>query len=288
MNFVFFGTPKFAAIIIKKLVEDNYIPEILICNPDRPIGRKKIITPPLTKQLISTKKYPIKIIQPESLKNLSSLDSNSILSILSSHKIDYAIVAAYNIIIPKELIKFFRLGVIGVHPSLLPKYRGPSPIQTAILNGETETGVTLYLMDEKVDHGSILSQTKVEIESEAYEKLEEKLALAAAKLLTETLPLFEQEKITSVVQNEKDATITKKFVSADGFISGSEINEAQGGNNPEKSKIIIRKIRALNPEPGTWTNKNGKRMKIIEAELNNKKLILKKIQFEGKKPVILP
>ncbi|MFA6354345.1 MAG: methionyl-tRNA formyltransferase [Candidatus Paceibacterota bacterium] len=287
MNFVFFGTPKFAAIIIKKLVENSYIPKVLICNPDRPVGRKKIITPPLTKQLVLTKKYPIKIIQPESLKNLSPLDPNSILTILSSHKIDYAIVAAYNIIIPKELIKFFRLGVIGVHPSLLPKYRGPSPIQAAILNGDAKTGVTLYLIDEKVDHGPVLSQIKVKIENETYEKLEKKLALAAAKLLLETLSLFEQGKINSAVQNEDNATITKKFISADGFIKEKELEEAESGNNPEKAKIIGQKIRALNPEPGTWTNKNGKRMKILETKISSEKLVLKKIQFEGKKPTVL-
>ncbi len=287
MNFVFFGTPKFAAIILEKLLENNFVPEVLICNPDRPVGRKKIITPPLTRQLILDKKYSVKILQPESLKNLPPNNPDSIFYILDSLKPDYAIVAAYNNIIPKEVIKLFRLGVIGVHPSLLPKYRGASPIQTAILNGDIETGVTLYLIDQKVDHGPILSQTKVKIENETYEKLEEKLALTAAKLLLETLPFFEQEKINPVVQNEDNVTITKKFISAEGFINEKELNEAKLGNNPAKAKVIGQKIRALNPEPGTWTNKNGKRMKIIEAEISGKKLVLKKIQFEGKKEISL-
>jgi methionyl-tRNA formyltransferase len=292
MNYVFFGTPQFAAIILEKLIKAGLLPQVVVCNPDKPVGRKKIITPPATKLL--AQKYNIPILQPESLTDVKSQ--------LSKVNCQFFVVAAYSEIIPKEILEIPRLGAIGVHPSFLPKYRGPSPIQTAILNGDEETGVSLFLMDEKVDHGPILATSHLLLaNSDNYETLSKKLAELGAELLIKTLPDFVTGKITPLAQDESQATYTKKFKTEDAYIEPKDLEIAQqeGGDTAIE---IDRKIRALNPEPGTWTLQNGKRMKILEAELISGKLRrpdgvgaptyasalkLKKIQFEGKKPIFV-
>lgn len=283
MKYIFFGTPEFAAIILEKLIEAGFIPEAVICNPDKPAGRKKIITPPPVKQLLveKFKDLKIKILQPEKL-NLQTLQNDDTLY-------DFFIVAAYAKIIPKEILGIPRLGTIGVHPSLLPKYRGASPIQSVILNGEAETGTTLYLIDEKVDHGPIFAQQKLEssILNIQYSILSDKLAGLSANLLIENLPDIENKIKSAKMQNESLSTYTKKFTTEDAFVKPEDLEKAQteGG---EIATEIKQKIRALNPEPGPWTLQQVqgklKRMKLLEAELSNRKLKLIKIQIEGKNP----
>ena len=289
MKYLFFGTPEFAAIILEKLISVGFVPEAVVCNPDKPVGRRKIITPPPTKVL--TGKYNIKVFQPEILANSKFQIPNS--------KFDFFVVAAYAKIIPKEILEIPRLGAIGVHPSLLPKYRGSSPIQAAILNGDEKTGTTLFLMDEKVDHGPILAKSEIQIsKSETYESLHDKLAKLGAELLIKLLPSMEALQLTGALepQDESQATYTKKFTTQDTCIEPKdlEIAQQQGGQIAMETD---RKIRALNPEPGVWTyakaltNRHiriaeNKRMKLLEAELiDGNKLRLKKVQFEGKKPV---
>lgn len=277
MRYFFFGTPEFASIILKRLIGAGFVPAGVICNPDRPVGRKKTITSPPTK--IVAQKHGIPVFQPEKLSDLSIGDA------------DFAIVAAYSKIIPKEIIELFKLGVIGVHPSLLPKYRGATPIQSVILAGDEETGVTLYLMDEKVDHGKIILNSELRIlNNDTYTTLEEKLADLAGAMLIETIPKFIEGKIKSEAQNETKATYTKKFTADDAYVDLEKDNPI----------IIERKIRALNPEPGVWTiwkggkpidaasldlarDRQGKRVKLLEAELIEGKLRLKMIQIEGEK-----
>ena len=237
-------------------------------------------------------KYKINILQPEILANYKLQITN--------YKPDFFIVAAYGQILPKEILEIPRFGTIGVHPSLLPKYRGPSPIQTAILSGDEITGVTLYLMDERIDSGPILAKRELEnyeLGIMNYEKLHNKLAELGADLLIEFLRKYENlrkyEKITGVSQDESQATYTKKFKTEDAFIESQDLEKAQNGSagSSQVAAEIDRKIRALNPEPGTFTlslSKGGlsKRMKILEAILTaDGKLKLKKIQYEGKKPV---
>ncbi|MEK7635581.1 MAG: methionyl-tRNA formyltransferase [Patescibacteria group bacterium] len=292
MKFVFFGTPEFAAIILEKLINFGFIPEAVICNPDRPIGRKKIITPPPVKKLLieKLKNYKIKILQPENLVDIKNQ--------LSAVNCQLFVVAAYAKIIPKEILEIPRLGSIGVHPSLLPKYRGPSPIQSVILNDEKETGVTLFLMDEKVDHGKIVSSIKYQASSDDnYESLIRKLAELSANLLIEALSNIEEKIKNAKSQNESFATYTKKFTTKDAFIEPANLEKAQGSicSPQEIRRLAIeidRKIRALNPEPGTWTLRQAQgklmRIKLLEVEITqNGKLKLKKIQTEGKKPKIL-
>ncbi|MDP1689001.1 MAG: methionyl-tRNA formyltransferase [bacterium] len=265
-NFVFFGTPNFAAIILKKLMDAGLPPSLVICNPDKPVGRKKIVTPPPTKILALNN--GIEVFQPENLKNVDYK--------LKAISYKLAVVAAYSKIIPQEIIDLFPHGIIGVHPSLLPKYRGASPIQQAILDGEKETGVTLYLIDEKVDHGQILVQRKLnyELRMMNYELAEQKLAELGSKLLIETLPKYLIGEIKPKSQDHSRATFTKKFKTEDGHVDLTK----------DKSEIIARKIRALNPEPGVYTIQNNKRLKLLEVKKVDDKWTITKTQLEGKKP----
>ncbi len=169
---------------------------------------------------------------------------------------DICIVAAYGKIIPKEYLEIPKYGFLNVHPSLLPKYRGPSPIQAAILNGDKETGVTIILMDEKIDHGPIIKTQKAKLKSQNYEELEKELAELGTKLLIEILPKWIRGELKPKGQNHEAATFTKKFSWPDGKIDWSK-----------SAEVLERQIRALNPEPGTWTEWDGKILKILDALL---------------------
>ena len=289
MKFIFFGTPEFAAIILEKLIQAELMPEAVICNPDKPTGRKQIITPPPVKVL--AQKYGLTIYQPK--------DKNELLEIIKKLQPDLAIVAAFGMLFPKEILAVPKYGFINIHPSLLPKYRGPTPIQNAILNGDEKTGVSLFLIDEKMDHGPILAQRELEfpISNFQFPILSQKLAKLGADLLIQFLESLISQKLTNNIkevglpnielkpQDESQATYTKKFETKDAYIEPADLEKAenQGG---EIAIEIERKIRALNPEPGIWTLQNGKRMKILEAILTpENKIKLKKIQFEGKNPV---
>jgi methionyl-tRNA formyltransferase len=285
MKFVFFGSPRFAEVVLKKLLEENLVPVALVCNPDRPVGRKKIVTPPLTKQLIENVANipgsPIltKILQPE------KLDANFIerLRILAP---DFFIVAAYAKIIPQTILDIPRLGTLGTHPSLLPKYRGASPIQSVILNGEDMTGATIYKMDAGMDSGPILAGAEWPIaENEQYPQLEEELALLSAHLLiAQVISPFYEGTIAAIPQDDAQATFTKKFKTEDGFVDEKELMAAEAGNRA-LAETILNKINAFTPEPGAWTIRNGKRIKLLAGKIaDSGALKLSKIQIEGEKP----
>ena len=276
MKYVFFGTPEFADIILNKLIDSGFPPALVVSNPDRPVGRKKIITPPPTK--ITAQKHGIKTWQPEKL----TADSCE----PEFNGAGFAVVAAYTKILPMEVLKLFPMGVIGVHPSLLPKYRGSSPIQATILDGDKKTGVTLFLLDKKVDHGPILAQRELEfsISNFQFPNLLQKLAELGGELLSKTLPKFLNGKIQPQPQNELYATYTRKLAGENAFVEEKDLKEALAGNDPEMALAIERKIRALNPEPGVWTRENGKRLKLLEAEVKENRLVLRVTQLEGEKP----
>ena len=273
IRIIFIGTPEFGAIILEELVKNNYQPFLVITSPDKPVGRKQILTPPPVK--LVAQKYKIPIEQPERIKNYESEIRNL--------KPDLVICAAYGQIISEEILKIPRHGCLNVHPSLLPKYRGPSPIQTTILNGDEKTGVTIMLMDEEIDHGPILAKRELEITNPkskiTYRELHDKLAEIGAKLLIETIPDWISGKIKPKTQDEKKTTYTKIIKKEDGKIDWKK-----------PAQEIERQIRAFNPWPGAFTfiQKKGKkiRIKICQAELSkDNKLIIKKLQPEGKKPM---
>ncbi len=304
MKYIFFGTPEFAAIILEKLIEAKLIPAALVCNPDEPLGRKKILTPPATKQLLLEKKIPVPVFQP---KKLSEIKNE-----LENINADVFIVAAYNKIISEEIINIPKFKTVGVHPSLLPKYRGPSPIQTAILNGDKETGVDLFLIDKDIDHGPVLAEAKCEIlEKDNCETMTIKLAELGAKLLIEKLPEYinNNPPVGGLQeQNHAKATFTKKFSTEDGRVNlpasviaskakqskSNEIAASPSAPRNDKQKedlaeLIFNKIRALNPDPGVFTfikTRTGeKRVKLLEAELKDGELELLRVQPDGKKPM---
>jgi methionyl-tRNA formyltransferase len=285
MKYVFFGSPQFASIILKRLIEAGMPPVALVCNPDRPVGRKHIITPPLTKQVIfdvakeSGVSSPIAILQPEKL-------DEQFMEQLRAFTPDFFIVAAYARIIPHSVLEISKLGTLGTHPSLLPKYRGASPIQSALLAGEPFTGTTIYAMDEKMDHGEIYAQCEWPIAPDTnYPMLEEQLAELSAKTLIKLIPDFYAGKLAPQIQDESQATFTKKFSTQDGFIDEKSLRDSTMPGNNEEARTICNKINALNPEPGCWTLRDGKRIKLLKAKIEPDGLLkLTIIQEEGQKP----
>lgn len=300
---VFFGTPLFSAVILKALAESPYKPMLVVTAPDQPVGRSALLTPPPVK--ILAEKHGIEILQPKKLDASFTLHPPAG---GPSLKPDLIIVAAYGKILPKTILDTPRRGSLNVHPSLLPQLRGPSPIQGAILQGLPETGVTIMLMDEEMDHGSVLTKKEFQILNfkfknglgkPAYEELHEKLAQIGAKLLLETIPLWLAGNLAPQEQNHKNATYTHIIKKEDGHIDW---------NRP--AEIIEREIRAYDPWPGTYTffqdaKNNKKRLKIFSAVVRsaeNKntpgtlttekeepaifagegKLILQSVQVEGK------
>ena len=278
LKFVFFGTPRFAEIVLNGLILDGFIPTALVCNPDRPLGRKKIVTPPPTKRLILDKKLSTLVLQPEKL-------DDEFVAQLRALAPDFFVVAAYAKIIPHAVLSVPRLGTLGTHPSLLPTYRGASPIQSVILAGETETGSTIYAMDEKMDHGAIFAQEKIPLNALTtnYLALEEQLAKLSARLLIKTIPVLLDGNAAPRTQDESRASFTKKFITDNGFVEQSELDAAIAGNS-DKVELIVRTINALNPEPGAWTLQNGKRIKLLEARMDGGALKLMMIQEEGQRP----
>jgi methionyl-tRNA formyltransferase len=272
IKFVFFGSFRVSADILEGMIKDGLKPALVVCSPDRPAGRKKIMTAPAVKKMLAENAWDIPIAQPEK--------PTDILDKLGTIRADVFVIMGYPHIIPQSIIDIPRLGTIGVHPSLLPKYRGASPMQSALLAGETETGVTLYVIDEKVDHGPIIATVSVPIASdETNLTLEKKCAQAAAQLLIETLPKFAAGKITPTEQAHAQATMTKKFTSEDGRVDMIH----------DTPKTIFKKIQAFNPEPSVWTMNfpgyEGKRVKLLAASLADEKLKITQIQPEGKKPI---
>lgn len=264
-RYAFFGTPEFAATILTRLIASGLKPAIVITNPDRPAGRDKRLTPPPVKTVAEAS--GIEVIQPET-------PANEELGI-KNYDIEFGVLAAYGKIVPKAVIEMFPKGIIVVHPSLLPKYRGATPIQSALLAGESSTGTTLFLMDELVDHGPVITKSDLRImDNESRTELEKRLAELSAKLLIDTLPKFVEGKILPTPQNHAEATYTKKITTEDGRVDLKR----------DLPELIMRKIRALNPEPGVFTEVEGKRVKIIDANLKEGKLTVTKIHIAGKSP----
>ena len=278
MKFVFFGTPRFAAIVIGRLIEKGFPPVAVVTNPDRPAGRKKAITPPPVKVICQKLNPRIPILQPEKI-------DEEFLARLREINADLFLVAAYGKILPKSLIEIPDYGTVGVHPSLLPKLRGATPIQSAILDGLKETGVSLFMIDEKMDHGPVISMKSLEIHShDNAESLSDRLAILGSDMAEEIIPDISSAK--PEVQDESEATYVKKFTSDDAYINPEELEKAEKGIS-DLAEIVNRKIRAYTPEPGAWTIRNSKRTKLLDAEVAEGKLLLKSIQVEGKKPTLI-
>lgn len=245
---VFFGTPEFAVTILEKLIASPFAPSVVITAPDKPVGRKQKLTPSPVK--VFAEKHKIPVLVPQ------ELDEKFIYK-LKTINYQLFIVAAYGKIISKSILDIPKHGNINVHPSLLPKLRGASPIQNAILEGLDETGVTIMLMDEKMDHGPILATMKHPVpDSVTSDRLSIELASVGADLLLDVLPRHLAGNITPKEQNHKEATYTKLIKKRDGHI-----------NWEEGALQIERRIRAYTPWPGVYAYWNDKQIKFLEAEI---------------------
>ncbi|HRY63100.1 MAG TPA: methionyl-tRNA formyltransferase [Patescibacteria group bacterium] len=211
LKIIFFGTSDFAVTILRALVAAQICDlPLIITQPDEPVGRHKLLTPPPVKKL--AEKIGLPTLQPE------KLDDN-IVKTIKKINADLFIVAAYGKIIPEKILNLPALGCLNIHPSLLPQYRGPSPIQYALLHGDQKTGISLMLVDKKMDHGPIISQIEYPIDpDDNYETLSAKLAAKSAELLLATLPKFISGELKPQGQNHSAATFTKIITKQDGQI----------------------------------------------------------------------
>jgi len=270
-SIAFFGTPRIAQIILKKLIATEFKPQLVITGHDKKSGRGQAFVPTSVK--LEAQKSNIEVGY-----RMSDLDKG----------FDIAMLVAYGHIIPKAVLELPKFGFLNVHPSLLPKYRGPSPIQSAILEGETQTGVTIMKLDKELDHGPILAQRKIPIDKkDTHETLMQKLAIVGADLLLEVLPHYLDGSQKPKQQNHSKATLTQKITKEDGCIDLE---------NPPSPQKLDRMIRAFYPWPGVYTKlkmKNEK-LKIIKF-LPNLPTILQSynptdpflLQPEGKKPMTI-
>ncbi len=216
MKIIFMGTPSYATEILKRLLEEETLEVVsLITQPDKPVGRKQLLTPPDTKKYCLDSRVKIDIFQPDTLRTAESIDY------IKSYQPDFIVVAAFGQILPKEVLEI--APCINLHASLLPKYRGASPIQAAILDQEKYSGVTSMLMDIGLDTGDILGYSVTNIEDMDAAVLFIKLSHMAADLCVKTLHHFAE--ITPLPQMDCDSSYAGKITRADGKISFTDARQ---------------------------------------------------------------
>ncbi len=241
----FIGTPNFGEAVLESIIKEGISPSLVITSPDKKAGRGQKLSPSPVKE--TALKNGIFVKEAESKKSLYK--------ILKEERPDVVLVAAFGMIMEKEVLDIPQKGFLNIHPSLLPKYRGPSPIQSAIINGEKESGVAIIKLDEKMDHGPIISSSKVPLkENITYPEAEKLLAYEGAKIFSSTLPLFMEGKIKGTPQDHKSATYTSKITKEDGRVDWKE-----------PAQKIERRVRAFHPWPGCFTFCDVGRIKILEA-----------------------
>ncbi len=268
MRIVFFGTPEYVLPILKA-VHKKFVSgpgkspiAAVVTQSPKPTGRKQILTYTPIDKWAHEHKLPIYY------KWIDLID----------HKVeaDLGILAAYGEIIPKRVIDLFPHGILVIHPSLLPKYRGASPVQAAVATGDKITGVSIIKMDEKIDHGPIVSQFKEEVlENDTAGSLRDRLFAKTPEVLTELIEPYLKGKVKPREQDHDKATFTKIIKRGDGFVNLTKADPVE----------TERFIRAMQPWPQAWTRIDGKRLKLLKAHLKEGKLILDEVQLEGKNPV---
>ncbi|MGG3926193.1 methionyl-tRNA formyltransferase [Metabacillus fastidiosus] len=245
---IFMGTPDFSVPVLQKLIDDQYNIVGVVTQPDRPKGRKKVLTPPPVK--VEAEKHGLPVLQPEKIREKEELDK------IFALEPDLIVTAAFGQILPKELLDAPKLGCINVHASLLPELRGGAPVHYSIMQGKAKTGITIMYMAEKLDAGDILTQVEVAIdERDDVGILFDKLSIAGAKLLSETVPLLLEGKITPVKQDEEKATFAYTIKREQ-----EKINWAKTGEE------IYNHIRGLCPWPVAFTTLDGQVMKVWWGE----------------------
>jgi methionyl-tRNA formyltransferase len=248
LRIVYLGTPDFAVEPLKKLIENGYEIVAVVTNRDKPVGRKKILTAPPVKVLANEHNIPvyqydkIRMEGVEDMKNLAP---------------DIMITCAFGQILSQEILQIPKLGVINIHASLLPKYRGASPIHFALLNGENKTGVTIMKTDIGIDTGDMIAQREISIgENETCGELFDRLSLLGAELIVETLPSIIEGSARYIKQDDDLATLTKIIKKEMALIDWAD-----------SANAIYNKIRAFNPAPVAFCYLNGEPFKIYSAKV---------------------
>jgi len=244
---IFMGTPKFSVPGLQALHQNGYEIAMIVTQPDRPRGRGRKITPSPVKQVARDLEYPV--IQPMSLKTDDFADQ------IKSLKPDFQVVIAYGKILPENVLAIPRIGTINIHASLLPKLRGAAPIQWAVINGDTETGVCSMRMDKGMDTGDVLLTAKEPIyPDDTAGTLHDRLAVKGATVLIDTLKAYAANTIQPVPQDHNLATYAPMLTKDDGLINWSKT-----------AKSIERFIRGVSPWPGAYTFWGDNRLKIFES-----------------------
>jgi methionyl-tRNA formyltransferase len=248
VKIVFAGTPEFACESLKAMVAADYVPTLVLTQPDRAAGRGRKLAAGPVKQLAQRSGMPVR--QPATLK-----DSRTIAE-LAALEPDLLVVAAYGLLLPQAVLDIPRRGAVNVHASLLPRWRGASPIQAAILAGDSETGISLMQMEAGLDSGPVLAAQALRIGTdETAGSLHDRLARLGGELLVRTLPDILQGSCPSRPQNPREVTYAGKIATTDASIDWSQPAESNA-----------RKVRAYNPVPGAWFVLDGERIKCWIAE----------------------
>jgi len=266
MKILFMGTPEFAKASLEYLVANKFDVAGVITQPDKPVGRKMVLTPPPVKEYALLANIPV--YQPQTLKSEEFFD------LLKSINPDIIIVVAYGKILPKNVIDYPKCGCLNVHASLLPKYRGAAPINAAIMNGEKVTGITTIFMDEGIDTGDMLLKESIEIgENETFGELHDRLAQLGEKVLGETLNQIKN----GAVKREKQPEDGVSYV---GKIDNDTCEIDWNADAVE----IHNKIRGLSPSPCAFTWLSGKKLKIFKSKISDDGIVeLLEVQLEGGK-----
>jgi methionyl-tRNA formyltransferase len=247
---LFMGSPEIAVPTLEALLQAGENIVGVVSQPDRPVGRHQVLTPPAVAAFAKEKNLPL--FQPEKVKN-----NPEFLETIKNLKPDVVIVVAYGRLLPKDFLDLPPRGCINVHFSLLPKYRGAAPMQRALMNAETETGVTTFRIVEKLDAGPILMQKKVEIhEEDTTEILGRRLTVIGTQLVKETLASLRSGALKPIPQNDREATLAPPLTKEDGLVKWNE-----------KARYVCGQIRGVTPWPGAYTFWENKRLKIHRAEI---------------------
>ncbi len=264
MKIVFMGTPEFAACFLKHLKESDFADVVaVVTQPDRPAGRGRVLTPPPVKQLAL--EYGLPVLQPTDLK------SPEFESALRAFDADLFVVVAYSIL-PKNILAVAKHGAVNVHGSLLPKYRGAAPVQRAIADGLPETGVTVFRLDEKMDHGPILAQKTVVIDhQDTTASLLEKMVAPGCEALDDAIHQLLEGREKDLTQDHAQASGAPKLKKEEGLIDF---------NLP--AKVIHDRIRAFNPWPGGYGKLGGRMVYLRKTDTpeNGPKLTPGAVEFK--------
>ncbi|EFU85151.1 methionyl-tRNA formyltransferase [Staphylococcus lugdunensis] len=245
---IFMGTPDFSTTILEMLIKEHEVIAV-VTQPDRPVGRKRVLTPPPVKKVAL--EHDIAVYQPEKLKGSEELEA------LLQLDSDLIVTAAFGQLLPEVLLEKPKYGAINVHASLLPKYRGGAPIHQAIIDGETETGITIMYMVKKLDAGNIIAQQAIGItEDDNVGTMHDKLSILGADLLQKTLPDILEGKNQSIPQDDSKATFASNISRADERVDWQR-----------NAQEIHNHIRGLAPWPVAYTTMDDKNMKIFAAHI---------------------